>query len=62
MERTIAALRAGFKLHLWLARVLAVPSMLGSPSFAATLLFARQPPAHTYILREGGENPLRSHH
>jgi hypothetical protein len=62
MERTITALRAGFKLHLRLARVFALPSMLGLTFFAAALLFARQTRAHTYILREGGEKPLRSHH
>jgi len=58
MERTIAAMRGGFKLHLPSARVLVLPIVLTWPSFAAALSFPlwfpRQTPAHTYILREEG--------
>jgi len=62
MERTIAALRNGFKLHLWSARVFALPSMLGLLSLAAAPLFAPQKPAGASISREGRERTLRSHH
>jgi peroxiredoxin len=51
-----------FKLHLQSSRVLAIPIVLGLPSFAAVQSFPQQRTAPGKILREGGHEPSRRSH